>query len=159
MCDLFIFVTETDFANNFDDNTPHATNKHLETLLKDPEQGSDNFFKSFKDNLLKANPEKLHILVSTNGKIHWNVGKHYKNLEKLVTEIYKVKMNLTPKILKEVFEIVEFPYAIRDKLQLKSIKKTTLLDMTLKQHLLLSVESGTVYPVTLNSVNILSFTS
>ena len=80
MCDLFVYVPETDFADYIDDNTPHATNKHLETVLKDLEQDSDDFFKSFKNNLLKANPEKLHILVSTNGKIPWNVGKHYKNL-------------------------------------------------------------------------------
>ena len=80
MCDLFVYVPETDFADYIDDNTPHATNKHLETVLKDLEQDSDDFFKSFKNNLLKANPEKLHILVSANGKIPWNVGKHYKNL-------------------------------------------------------------------------------
>ena len=35
LCDLFLFVLDIGIANYADDNTPHATNKHLETLLKD----------------------------------------------------------------------------------------------------------------------------
>ena len=31
-------------------------------------------------------------------------------------------MNLAPEIIKEVFEIVEYPYALRKELKLKSIK-------------------------------------
>ena len=67
LCDLFLFVSDIGIANYNDDNTPHATDKHLETVLKDLEQGSDN--------LLKANPEKYHLLVSTNEKRHLNVGE------------------------------------------------------------------------------------
>ena len=48
-----------------DDNTPHATSKYLETVLKDLEQRSDIWLKIFTYNLLKANPEKYHLLVST----------------------------------------------------------------------------------------------
>ena len=48
---------------------------------------------------------------------------HDRNLQKLVTEISKVKMNLAPEIMKEVFEIVEgSPYALRNELKLKSRK-------------------------------------
>ena len=46
-------------------NILHATNKHIETQLKDRQQGSDTLLKWFTDNLLKANPEKYHLLVST----------------------------------------------------------------------------------------------
>ena len=60
--DLFLFVPNTGIANYADDNTPHVTNKHLETALKDLEQGSDTFLKWFADNLLKANLEKYHLL-------------------------------------------------------------------------------------------------
>ena len=67
-------------------------------------------------------------------------------------------MNLVPEIIKEVFEIVEGPYALRNKLKLKS-RKITVLSMALKQHLLWALETGVVYPVTLNSVNPLSFSS
>ena len=75
LCDLFLFVPDTGIANYADDNTPHTTNKHLETVLKDTEQESDSFLKWFTDNLLKENPEKYHLVVSTNEKRHLNVGE------------------------------------------------------------------------------------
>ena len=68
LCGLFLSVTDIGIANYADDNTSHATNKHLQTVLKDLEQGSDTLLKWFTDNLLKANPEKYHLLVSTNEK-------------------------------------------------------------------------------------------
>ena len=72
LCELFLFVPDIGIANYAGDNTPHATDKHLETVLKDLEQGSDTLLKWFTDNLLKANPEKYH-LISTNEKRHLNV--------------------------------------------------------------------------------------
>ena len=47
---------------------------------------------------------------------------HDRNLQKLVTEIFKVKMNLAPEIMKKIFEIVEGLYALRNELKLKSRK-------------------------------------
>ena len=47
---------------------------------------------------------------------------HDRKLQKLVTEIFKVKMNLAPEIMKEVFEIAEGPYALRNEFKLKSRK-------------------------------------
>ena len=223
LCDLFLFVPDISIANYADDNTPHATDKYLETVLKDFEQGSDTLLKWFTANLLKANPEKYHLLVSTNEKRHLKVGEaeisnskcekflgikidsklmfeslckkasqklntlsrvayqldfnqrkllmnafitsqfsyapvvwmfhsrkqnhyinrihekalivvykdynssfdellekdnslkiHDRNLQKLVTEIFKVKMNIGPEIMKEVFEIVEGFHALRN---------------------------------------------
>ena len=40
----------------------------------------------------------------------------------LIAEIFKVKMNLAPEIMKEVFEIAECPYALRNELKLNSRK-------------------------------------
>ena len=69
MCDLFLFVPDINIANYADDNTPHATNKHLETvLMTDFEQRPDILLKWFTENLLKANPEKYHLLVYINEK-------------------------------------------------------------------------------------------
>ena len=45
LCDLFLFVLDIGIANYADNNTSHATNKHLETVLKDLEQGSDTLLK------------------------------------------------------------------------------------------------------------------
>ena len=72
---MFLFGPDIGIANYADDNTPHATDKYLETVLKDLEKGSDTLLKWFTDNLLKGNPEKYHLLVSTNEKRHLNVGE------------------------------------------------------------------------------------
>ena len=61
MCDLFLFVSDIGIAKYADDNTPHITDKHLETVLKDLAQGSDTLLKWFTDNLLKANAEKYQM--------------------------------------------------------------------------------------------------
>ena len=55
LCDFFLFVPNIGIANYADGNT-HATNKHLETVLKDPEQGSDTLLKWFTDSLHSWNP-------------------------------------------------------------------------------------------------------
>ena len=47
---------------------------------------------------------------------------HDGNIKKLVTEILHLKMNLAPEIMKEVFEIVEGPYPLKNQLKLKSRK-------------------------------------
>ena len=44
---------------------------------------------------------------------------HDRNLEKLLTGIFQVKMNLGPEIMKEIFEIVEGPHTIRNERKLK----------------------------------------
>ena len=42
-----------------------------------------------------------------------SVTVHHKNLQVLVTEIFKVKNNLAPDIMKNVFELKEPPYNLR----------------------------------------------
>ena len=64
-------------------------------------------------------------------------------------------MSLALETMKELFEIVKCLYALRNELKLKS-RKFTQLGLALKQHLLLALESGTVYLVTSKSVNPLS---
>ena len=55
------FNPDVDIANYTDDNIPHLSNINLSKVLHDLEKISNTLFKSFTDNLLKANPEK-HIL-------------------------------------------------------------------------------------------------
>ena len=75
MCDLFLFLPDIGIANYADDTTFHATNKYFETLLKGLKQGSDTLLKWLGDNLIKANREIYRLLVSTNEKIHLNIGE------------------------------------------------------------------------------------
>ena len=48
-----------------DDNTPYATEKDLQDVFSKLEKSSDILLKWFKENFLKANPDKFHILLST----------------------------------------------------------------------------------------------
>ena len=45
---------------------------------------------------------------------------HDRNLQKLLIEIFKVKMKLSPEIIDEVFDIIESPYPPRNELRFKS---------------------------------------
>ena len=45
---------------------------------------------------------------------------HDRNLQILLIEIFKVKIKLAPEIMNEVFDIIESPYPLRNKLRFKS---------------------------------------
>ena len=60
-------------------------------------------------------------------------------------------MNLAPEIMKEVFEIIEGLYAIRNEIKLKS-RKIHSVRYGIETASLLALESGTVYAVTLNFI-------
>ena len=53
-----------------------------------------------------------------------------------LTEIFKIKMNLAPEIMKDVFEIFKLSCSLRNEIKIKS-KEIHSVRQTLKQHLLL----------------------
>ena len=228
LCDLFLFVKDVDIASYADDNTPFSTGLKVQNALTKLENAAETLLKWFKDNQMKANPDKYHLLVNNskdsyqinignetitsskcekllgikidhelnfnehvtslckkasqklnalsrlassmtfdqrklilnsfiisnfsycpivwmfhsrklNERINYiheralrivyrdfkssfqellvkdnSVTIHQKNLQKLVTEIYKVKNNLAPELMKEVFEFIEKPYLLRE---------------------------------------------
>ena len=57
-----------DIANFADDNTPFTSANNIDDLLDLLDKASGSFVKWFKDNLFKDNPDKCHLLVSTNEK-------------------------------------------------------------------------------------------
>ena len=54
------------------------------------------------------------------------VSIHQKNLQVLATEIFKVKLNISPKILKELFSFNIRNYDLRSQLTLKRIKTNSV---------------------------------
>ena len=75
LCDLFQVFPDVDIANYADDNSPHSSNINLNKVLHDLEKISDTLFKWFTDNLLKANPEKSHLLANSAQEIQINIGE------------------------------------------------------------------------------------
>ena len=68
----------------------HVHERALRIIYKD-------FNSSFQELLIKDN--SLNI--------------HHRNLQKLVTEIFKVKNGLSPELMNDVFEFIEKPYSLR----------------------------------------------
>ena len=71
---LFIILSEIDIANYADDNTPYTSSNDVNGLVKSLEEASKKLFKWFNDNLMKSNPDKCHLLVSTNGNVKIRIG-------------------------------------------------------------------------------------
>ena len=66
MTNLFFILYKTDIANYADDNTPYTGSNDVNGLIKSLEEASTELFKWFDDNLMKSNPDKCHLPVSTN---------------------------------------------------------------------------------------------
>ena len=67
MADLFFILNKIDVANDADDNTPYTSSNDVNGLMKSLEEWFDY-------NLMKSNPDKCHLLVSTNGNVAIRIG-------------------------------------------------------------------------------------
>ena len=74
LTDLFFILNKIDTANYADGNTPYTSSNDVNGLIKSLEEASKKFFKWFNDNLMKSNPDKCHLLVSTNGNVKIRIG-------------------------------------------------------------------------------------
>ena len=68
-------MKDVDIANFADDNTPFTSANNIDDLIDSQEKASSSLFKWFKDNIFKGNPDKCHLLVSTNEKTNTNIGE------------------------------------------------------------------------------------
>ena len=75
ICDLFLFVTDTDIASYADDNTPYVSAHEPQEVINKLESISANMFKWFKHNGMKANADKCHLLLSAQKGLAANIGE------------------------------------------------------------------------------------
>ena len=73
MCDLFLFMYDSNVANYSDDMTLYACEKNLHDMHRKLESESLRLFERFHDNYLKANSGKSHVLLTTDNKLKFNV--------------------------------------------------------------------------------------
>ena len=64
VCDLFLILDNTYFASYADDNTPYTVNKNTDSVTKSLEELSIQLLSWFKENKLKLNLDKYHLIVS-----------------------------------------------------------------------------------------------
>ena len=64
LCDLFLFLHDIPVGNYADENTPYCTGlKILDVLIK-LEKAAKTLLQWFKDNRMKASPDKYHLLIN-----------------------------------------------------------------------------------------------
>ena len=65
LCDLFVIIGKFDIANFVDENTPYVTRDNIFSVVKLLEEITCAISQYFKDNEMKADAGKCHVLLST----------------------------------------------------------------------------------------------
>ena len=63
-CDLFLFFHDIPVANYADGNTQYYTGSKISDVLIKLENAAETLLQWFKDNRMKANPDKYHLLIN-----------------------------------------------------------------------------------------------
>ena len=63
---MFFAMMDIDFASYADGNTPYVSSDSIEDVTRILENDSFNLFRWFSDNMMKANKDKCHFIVSSN---------------------------------------------------------------------------------------------
>ena len=104
MCDLFFILDKTCFTSHADDNAPYNVQRNTSKVVKSLEEISKPLIEWFKDNEIRLNPDKCHLILSDSDITTINVGNFTIksiNKEKLVrvTLIIQLIFNLTWKFV------------------------------------------------------------
>ena len=73
ICDMFFEKYECDIASYADDNTPHTYDSDLYTVLSKLKSCTDSLCTWFKENHMKPNGHKCHLLVTTEKSVSVNI--------------------------------------------------------------------------------------
>ena len=73
ICVLFLWDCKCDIASYADDNNPCTSDISLNLVLEKLESSTHDIFRWFKENHMKANPDKCHLLVTTNALTSVNI--------------------------------------------------------------------------------------
>ena len=76
LADLFFIINDIDIANYADDNTPYVIADNIDDLIKSLEEASTALFLWFDNNLLKSNPDKYNLLISSNENVTVHIGEY-----------------------------------------------------------------------------------
>ena len=68
LADLFLLIDDNYIVSYADDNTPYACSKNIQSVIEKLEETTSKLFTWCADNAMKANPNKSHLLLSTNEK-------------------------------------------------------------------------------------------
>ena len=66
ICDLFFWDYKCDIASYADGNTPYTSDISLNLVSEKLESSTHDLFRWFKENHMKANPDKCHLFLAAN---------------------------------------------------------------------------------------------
>ena len=69
LCGLFFVMNDVEFPSYADDDTSYAVRKNIDDVTVALEDIYKQHFKWFSDNQVKANPDKCHLICSTDNQI------------------------------------------------------------------------------------------
>ena len=72
---MFFEKCEYDIASYADDNIPHTYASDLYTVLSKLKNCTDSLFTLFKENHMKPNGDKCHLLVTTEKSVSVNIDR------------------------------------------------------------------------------------
>ena len=72
---MFYDIDDCDIASYADDNTPYASSSNLDALINKLEESTNNLFQWFRNNHMKANADKCHLLVTGNYEVSANINE------------------------------------------------------------------------------------
>ena len=96
ICDLFLSTNKIDIANYADDTTPYACRDSIDEVLNVLESETQNLFQWFINNGLKVNPDKCHLLLTSQESLSIKVGNDIiknKDSQKLLGITINSKLN------------------------------------------------------------------
>ena len=77
VCDLFDFMDDNvNIGSYADDNNPYISGRNIKEIIATLENTSITMFSWFKFNGMKANPDKCHLLLSSDEKCNASIGNH-----------------------------------------------------------------------------------
>ena len=84
---MFFAMKGTDFSSYAHNNTPYISSDSIEDIIRILENDSIKLFKWFSDNMMKANKDKCHLIVSSNKHVSMkldNIETENSNCERLL---------------------------------------------------------------------------
>ena len=73
LCDIVFVLSQRDFANYADGNTPYVEDNNIDEVITILENDSIQLFKWFSDNQMKTNKDKCHLIISNNEKVSMKI--------------------------------------------------------------------------------------
>ena len=72
---MFSDINDCGIASYADDNTPYASSSNLDAVINKLEESTNNLFQWFKNNHMKVNANKCHLLVTGNYEVSVNINE------------------------------------------------------------------------------------